>query len=79
MSAATDAFSRMSTAMLTIAPACQSDDRFTADDQDAEDLRHVCHGSPLFDLCGTYARATHPKAGVWAGRRWTRHEEGDQP
>lgn len=29
-----------------------------------------CQACPLFDPCDSFARATRPRAGVWAGKVW---------
>jgi hypothetical protein len=71
VTAATDALAALVQAMDDTRPECQNDPRFIADDTRASDLAPICDRCELFDLCETYARLGKPKAGVWAGRRWT--------
>ncbi len=71
MSAATEAFADLVGAMERKRPKCRDDLRFILDDTRASDLEPICDTCRLFDLCETYARLGKPKAGIWAGRRWT--------
>lgn len=72
MSAPSTAMSALSAALLTTTPACQGDDRFIADDQDADELAHICAACPMYTICATYARTARPPAGIWAGRRYNK-------
>ncbi len=58
---------------------CRNDPRFIQerDQIDSSDLlamKRVCLQCPLLALCGTYAEAARPSAGMWAGRFWGRTE-----
>ena len=72
MSAATDAFARLNTAMQETNPACQNDGRFILDDQPAEAVTYLCKPCPLFTPCRVYATTARPTAGIWAGKQYTR-------
>ncbi|WP_221586062.1 WhiB family transcriptional regulator [Microbacterium sp. G2-8] len=61
------------------APACQGDDRFTADAHtlargDVAALRAICGTCPALAECRAYAAASRPAAGVWAGTSYPRKE-----
>ena len=70
MTKATEAFERLSLAMIDTAPACQDDERFIRDDVPAETLAPICRTCDLFDRCSEYAGLERPKAGIWAGKRY---------
>ena len=72
----TEAWDALTTAMLTVAPACQGDDRFTDDDQVISELAPICRACRLFDVCGEYAQLERPKAGIWAGRTYRTTKKG---
>jgi hypothetical protein len=61
--------------MIATVPACDGDDRYTNDDQDAAELAPICAACPLYELCDRYAQSARPKAGIWAGRRYTTKEK----
>jgi hypothetical protein len=71
MTAATEAFDVLTRALEENRPECLNDLRFIADDTRASDLADICDRCDVFDQCEAYARLGKPKAGVWAGRRWT--------
>lgn len=71
MTAATDAFAALVEALDETRPECRDDRRFIDDETRAADLAAICDRCEVFDLCETYARLGKPRAGVWAGRRWT--------
>jgi len=63
----------LTTAMHQTDPACDGDDRFTADPWDLTEherarLAATCRACPLFDLCHQYASKARPAGGMWAGR-----------
>lgn len=73
MSQASDAYQRLTAALVTLTPDCTDDPLFTADDLTAADkatCAAICTTCPLFELCETYAQLDRPKAGVWAGRTY---------
>jgi hypothetical protein len=70
MTRATDAYAVLATEMDYTDPACSNDERFIADDQNADELAPICNACPLFALCDAYARIDRPKAGIWAGKRY---------
>ena len=74
MSKATEAFERLSLAMVTTDPACQDDDRFILDDQPAETLAYICRSCDVYAQCAEYAGLERPKAGIWAGKRYKRNK-----
>jgi hypothetical protein len=69
-------YEALSTAMLSVSPTCQNDDRFTADVLTAsqrDELQTICNRCPLVELCRAYADTVPAKtafAGFWAGRYW---------
>lgn len=75
MSRATDAYLRLTNAMVETDPECQDDGRFVLDDQPAHTLSYICRACPLFDLCRDYAEAERPKGGVWAGKRYSSNDK----
>ncbi len=67
-------YEALSTAMLSHSPACQNDDRFTADalrPQEVREMRDTCRACPLIVHCRSYANAI-PRgvafAGFWGGQ-----------
>ena len=75
MSAATDAYDRLSIAMDDTVPDCAGIDLFTADTlapADVEVLAQICAGCPLLAVCDDYGRAARPPAGFWAGVQYTK-------
>jgi hypothetical protein len=73
MSAASEAYTRLSDAFMTNVPECQGLALFTAENlsfADVEVLTPICDACPLYELCDTYARTARVKAGFWAGRRY---------
>lgn len=73
MAAGDAEYEALASAMDDHAPACRDvpyfiTDPHVLDDDLKADLRGLCHGCPLFDLCDAYARRARPKAGFWAGR-----------
>ena len=73
MKKASEAYERLSLAMLTTDPSCRDEALYTADDlikDDKELLAMICSDCPLFNACDEYARLARPKAGVWAGKTY---------
>lgn len=59
--------------MLTAAPACAGDDRFTAEPSSLapgaeSDMLRLCRSCPLLEPCAAVAKTTKPAAGFWAGK-----------
>jgi len=86
VTAATDAYGRLSAAMDDTRPACADDDRFTADtpsEADLEDMRGICAACPLLAVCDAYRVAASPRAAFWAGHPTkttrTRSTKREQP
>jgi hypothetical protein len=71
VSAATDAFTALVVALDEVRPECRDDPRFIADDTRPSDLEPICGRCDVFERCEAYAQLAKPKAGIWAGRRWT--------
>lgn len=68
---ASESYERLSLAGVDTDPACQNDDRFTADDlgtADMADLAAICDTCALFAPCQTYATTARPRSGFWAGK-----------
>jgi hypothetical protein len=75
MSAASEAYTRLSDAFLANVPECHGLDLFTLDNLSAADieaLTPICDACPLYELCDTYARTARVTAGFWAGRKYPR-------
>jgi hypothetical protein len=71
MSRGNPAWDALETAMIATVPACNADDRFTDDDQDPAEVATICAACPLNALCDAYAKSARPKAGIWAGKRYS--------
>jgi hypothetical protein len=78
VSRASEAFKRLTDAMLTTDPACQNDKRFVLDDEPTESLAGICHACPLLALCTEYAEIERPKGGVWAGKRYRTYKSTNE-
>ena len=68
-----EALAGINEAMAALAPVCAGDPRFTSDasrgDRRIEsELFETCRGCPLLEACDSFAEATRPAAGYWAGR-----------
>ena len=71
MSRASEAYERLSAALLDVDPSCAGVDEFTTDTPTAdaiERMRPICAGCPLLELCGSWADLERPKVGLWAGK-----------
>ncbi len=78
MSRASEAFEVLTLATIDTDPACQNDDRFTAEDlstADMADLAAICDTCALYRPCREYADLARPRSGFWAGRRWPAKKE----
>jgi hypothetical protein len=71
MTAASDAYQALHTAMETMSPLCRDDSRFIDDTINPARVVELCRVCPLFAACRAYAIAARPKAGIYAGRRWS--------
>lgn len=67
-----DPWHAFQTALVNNTPSCEGDDRFIDDQVRPADVKDVCDRCPIHALCLDYAHSARPKAGIWAGRRWTR-------
>lgn len=66
-------YQALADALTEITPHCHGDDRFTADDltnPEVTNLKRICAGCEIRDLCAAYGAAARPPAGVWAGRTY---------
>lgn len=72
-----DPWHAFQTALVNNTPSCEGDDRFIDDLTRTTEVEGICHDCILFELCHDYASSSHPKAGIWAGRRWTRSARKD--
>lgn len=73
MSRASEAYERLSIAMLATTPKCSRLDFFIDDEltpAEIEVCKNICAACPLRALCSEYAEIARPKAGVWAGKRY---------
>ncbi|KAA9154750.1 hypothetical protein F6B41_12300 [Microbacterium lushaniae] len=63
------AWANLQAALTTADPACRDDPRFTADDVSSAELRPICDGCAVREMCAEYARVAPRGAiyGVWAG------------
>jgi hypothetical protein len=71
---AQDAYEALLAGMDESRPLCRGDNRFTDDDTNPDHVRELCVLCPLYGLCKNYAQTARPKAGIWAGQRWTGKE-----
>jgi len=77
MSRASEAYERLSNALIDIEPLCAGVDDFTVDTPtaaSAELMRPLCEACPLFDLCRQYADLERPKVGYWAGKTYREYK-----
>jgi hypothetical protein len=70
MTAASDAYQALHSAMETTSPLCRDDSRFIDDTINPARVVELCNLCPLFAACRAYAIAARPSAGIYAGRRW---------
>ena len=61
---ADEAWQALQAALRVTKPACRGDDRFTADETPAAELRPICEGCPVFAVCADYA-AVRPRGHVY--------------
>jgi hypothetical protein len=71
MTAASDAYTALQSAMTETDPLCLDDNRFTMDETDPRHVIELCQLCPLFAACKAYAIAARPKGAIYAGRRWS--------
>lgn len=81
---ADDTWTALAAALDEHAPACAGEPAFTADDETLTDVDRalmawICGSCPLLQPCSTYAAATKPDGGFWAGAAWTRRGPRHQP
>lgn len=77
-------FARLANALRETTTPCRDDWRFIQerdqlDSTDLNEMRTGCGQCPLAALCGAYAEAARPSAGLWAGRFWGRRERPSTP
>lgn len=73
MSRASEAYERLSIAMLATTPKCSRLDFFIDDEltpAEIEVCKTICSDCSLRALCSEYAEIARPKAGVWAGKQY---------
>jgi hypothetical protein len=80
MTAASDAYTALHSAMETTSPLCLDDDRFTMDETDPRHVIELCQLCPLQAACRAFAIAARPTGAIYAGRRWSgAKQEDNQP
>jgi len=80
MTRAADAYAALVIATEAVTPPCRDDDRYLTDHGPIPtDVTAKCAACSVLALCRTYALAERPKAGIWAGERWTEKRRPGRP
>lgn len=72
-------YGALTDALNAYTPPCLGDDRYTADTIDEStrvELAAGCDVCRISALCRAYADSVRPKAGFWAGRRYSKQSGG---
>lgn len=66
-----DLYEQLMSAIERDGAGCANNDDFIADGTHAATVADICARCPVLSKCYAYAAEARPRAGIWAGQRWT--------